>query len=333
MRWLVGCLAVTVACGSSPRVSSMRLSGTFPARPSTCSLELHNGNLDGPMMESHDIVGIVNIDGADGFEPPNAPRLLALLKPQACALGGEIGVVVLVLGCTTAKTNQLPAEAWGVADYANVGLRVDEPWTPDDYTAAASVLQQQSAGHRERLPRFHGEKSGVVFAKLVTDLPDDSSVPINERFIAHVKRGQAIDAISKLYVENAFATPSREWIELTGVSLREAVVLATIADAFLASFGPDDPKREVRLEGLAKMKAGYGSMLLGGLLVADQLRVPEHDRVAMLAHVATALPALLPFAAPEMQRNIRDVIAKQLATFPAGKLHDAIVAVEQALPK
>jgi hypothetical protein len=245
----------------------------------------------------------------------------------------SIVIVLFVLGCTKAKTNELPAEAWGVADYANVGLRIDKPWTADDYTTAASVLQQQTAGHRERLPRFRGAKSGEVFTKLVTDLPDDASASINERFAAHAKRGEAINAISKLYMENEYATPTREWIELTGASMREAVVLATLSDAFLASFGPDDPKREVRLGGLAKMKSGYGSMLLGGLLVADQLRVPEDDRVAMLAHVTAALPALLPFAAPEAQRNIRDVITKQVAAFPAGKLHDAIVAAQQALPK
>jgi hypothetical protein len=240
-------------------------------------------------------------------------------------------VVTLVLACTNA--NQPPTEAWGVADYANVGLHVDQPWTSDDYTSAARVLQQQSAGHRERLPRFHGEESGPVFAKLLTDLPADGGQPVNERFIAHAKRADALNAISKLYMENALATPSREWIELMGAYLREAVVLATNADAFLTSFGADDPKREVRLDGIAKMRSGYGSMMLGALLVADQLRVPEDDRVAMLVHVTAVLPTLFPFAPPETQRNIRDVIAKQVVAFPTGRLHDAILAAQRALPK
>jgi hypothetical protein len=246
---------------------------------------------------------------------------------------GFLVVVTLVLGCTKAATNQLPAEAWTVADYANAGLHIDKPWTADDYTVAASVLQQQSAGHRERLPRFHGEKSGAVFAKLLIDLPADSGEPITERFTAHFKRGEAINAISKLYVENELATPSREWIELMGASMREAAVLATNADAFVASFGLDDPQRDVRLGGLARMKDAYGSMLIGGLLVADQLRVPEDDRVAMLGHVTEALPTLFPLLPPDKQRSIRDIIAKQVAAFPAGRLHAAIIAAEQVLPK
>jgi hypothetical protein len=243
-----------------------------------------------------------------------------------------LALVFIVLGCDT-KTNQLPAEAWGVADYANAGLRIDMPWSADDYTAAAGVLQRVSAGHHERLPRFQGAKSGAVFRKLLTDLSGDTGMPVSERFQNHMKRSEAVNAISKLYVENSLATPSREWIELMGAGMREAVVAASISDAFIASFGADDPKREVRLGGLAKMRSGYGSMILGGLMVADQLRVPEDDRVAILTHVAAALPELFSFVEPEMQRTIEDIIAKQVAAFPRGRLHGAVVAAQRALPK
>lgn len=96
MRRLVPLLLATAACGSSaPHVSTMRTGGVFAARPSNCTLELHTGDLDGQMMLTHDVVGMLSIDGADANEPPNSPRLLALLKPQACALGGEIVTVGL----------------------------------------------------------------------------------------------------------------------------------------------------------------------------------------------------------------------------------------------
>ena len=87
-------LFVVGACGSSsPHVSTMRTGGVFPSRPSNCTLELAPGAVDGQMMLTHDVVGMLSIDGADANEPPNSPRLLALLKPQACALGGEIVTV------------------------------------------------------------------------------------------------------------------------------------------------------------------------------------------------------------------------------------------------
>ena len=96
MRFHLGLLILAAACGSSsPHVSTMRTGGLFPARPADCTLELHTGDLDGQMMLTHDVVGMLSIDGADANEPPNSPRLLALLKPQACALGGEIVTVGL----------------------------------------------------------------------------------------------------------------------------------------------------------------------------------------------------------------------------------------------
>jgi len=90
MRLVVGLVTVLAGCGSSPHVSTTRMGVLAPARPSSCTLELHAGELDGQMMMSHDVLGVVTIDGAKADEPPNSPRLLSLLKPQACALGGEI---------------------------------------------------------------------------------------------------------------------------------------------------------------------------------------------------------------------------------------------------
>jgi hypothetical protein len=81
------------------------------------------------------------------------------------------------------------------------------------------------------------------------------------------------------------------------------------------------------------MKSGFGLMVYGGLMVADQRRLPDDDRVAMLAHVTNALPTMFPFINPATQDKIREVIAKQVAAFPAGRLHDAIVAAQQAIPR
>ena len=238
----------------------------------------------------------------------------------------------LVIACGGGETNRLPPEAWGSADYAAAGLRVDHPWTSQDDVTAAQVLETVTAGHRERLPRFHGEKSGAVFASLVADLPDAPAEPIQQRFGEHAMRIGALTTLAKLYLPNQLDTPPREWIELVGATLREAVVLERDADAFIASFGSDDPSHATRLAGLAQMSSGYGSMLVGGLLVADQVHVPEGDRVAMLEYVTAALPVLFPRANPDTQHQIRDVLAKEVAGFPAGRLAAAAAAAQRALP-
>ena len=78
-------------------------------------------------------------------------------------------VLLIVVACSKTKTNELPGEAWGVDDYAKAGLSVDKPWTAAEHVQAASVLKDVTAGHRDRLPRFRGAKSGAVFAQLIAE--------------------------------------------------------------------------------------------------------------------------------------------------------------------
>ena len=247
---------------------------------------------------------------------------------------GRVGLLVLIVlvGCGPTKANDLPAETWGVAEFAQAGLHIDKPWRPEDFTAAAAVLEAQCAGHRDRLPHFHGARSGEVFAKLVTPLPDDTAASIAERFHAHMLRGEALNAISKLYLENLFAKPSRDFIEVIGAYLGEAAALARNAKPFIATFGPDDPKHQARMDGLAQMKRGFGQMLLGGLLVAEDTRVSEADRLAMLGYVTTTLPTLLPDIEPVVQQSIRDNLANQVDKLPSGAPRDAFVAALSAAP-
>jgi len=239
-------------------------------------------------------------------------------------------LVVLLLAC--GKRNDLPDEAWGVADYEREGLHIAKPWAADDYTNALVVLERVTKDHRDRLPRYRGAKSGAVFAKLAQDLPDDPAQSINDKFMTHANRADALNQISKLYMVNALDVPPREWIELMGAMLREAAVLTQTSEPFIASFGLDDPKRENRLAGLAKMKDGYGQMLLGCFLIADDKRVPETDKIALIHYATAVLPVLLPASTPDAQSKIREVLSKEQAGFPAGPLHDAIVAANKALP-
>jgi hypothetical protein len=241
-------------------------------------------------------------------------------------------LVLVLLACSKTKSNALPPEAWGVSDYESAGIDIDKPWTDVDFVHAANVLAQVTAGHRERLPRYRGAKSGAVFAKLIESLPPDDDKPIGERFIVHSERSEAANQTSKLYLENAYAVPTREWIELMGVVLREATMLTSNTDAFLASLGPDDPQRETRLQGLAKMHTGYGTMLLGGLLVAGDARVREADRVALVKYVTAAIPVLFPPAPGEMQTQIRDQAMRLVEKLPEGELRTAVIAAQAALP-
>ena len=91
MRHLAGALLIfVVACSND--VSTVRMGGVFPARPADCRLELRNETMSYSLTSTYDTVGMVRIRGQAG-EAPNSPRLLGLLKPEACGLGGEIVLV------------------------------------------------------------------------------------------------------------------------------------------------------------------------------------------------------------------------------------------------
>jgi hypothetical protein len=89
--WFLVLLPAMLACSSNP-VSTVRIGGVFPPRPADCALELRTGLMTQELLSSHDTVGTVNVHGEIG-EAPNDPRILSLLKPEACALGGEVVLV------------------------------------------------------------------------------------------------------------------------------------------------------------------------------------------------------------------------------------------------
>ncbi|MDI1432852.1 MULTISPECIES: hypothetical protein [Polyangium] len=89
--WLLVLLPTVLACSSNP-VSTVRMGGVFPPRPADCALELRTGNMTQELLASYDAVGTVNVQGESG-EAPNDPRILSLLKPEACALGGEVVLI------------------------------------------------------------------------------------------------------------------------------------------------------------------------------------------------------------------------------------------------
>jgi len=73
-------------------------------------------------------------------------------------------------------------------------------------------------------------------------------------------------------------------------------------------------------------------MLLGGVYTADQRRISDDDRVAILGYVADALPGLFPFLSPDSQQQLRDLLAKEASGFPQGRLRTAALAAQHALP-
>jgi hypothetical protein len=92
-------LAIVLFSGCAPEVTTARMGGVFPARDANCALELRSGTYDLDLNANFDTVGSVTVRGSEG-EAPNAPRVLALLKPVACELGGDTVLVNVSMSTT-----------------------------------------------------------------------------------------------------------------------------------------------------------------------------------------------------------------------------------------
>jgi hypothetical protein len=240
-------------------------------------------------------------------------------------------ILVVLLACRRTTRNDLPPEAWGVSDYAAAGITIDKQWDAADHLNAAQVLKEVTAGHRERLPRYNGAKSGAVFQKLLDDLPNQE-LPAGKWFDALNARLDFTGQIATLYSPNLWAAQTREWIELMGVELREGAVLVRRMDEVLQSLDPNDPSSEQRTKGFAQMKRGCGQMLVGLIAMASDDRLREADRIAVVKHVTVALPALFAVIPPEMQTQFRDEVTKLLGKLPNGAVRDAVIEAQHGLP-
>lgn len=94
---LLSLVLLPVAC--APEVSTARMGGVYPPRGAGCEFELRSGTVTPELVQGYDTVGTVSVAGKDG-EPPNAPRILALVKAEACALGGEVVLVAASMNLT-----------------------------------------------------------------------------------------------------------------------------------------------------------------------------------------------------------------------------------------
>lgn len=229
-------------------------------------------------------------------------------------------------------TREVPVEpAYYVEDYTRGGVPApDHAWSVAEHGTAAHALAPIVAGHRERLPRA----KSAVFARMIESGTLDESLPIDQRLGQHVDRFQAAIDLSRLYNKDGMELPSTEWIELIAVALHEAAAISTLVDPFFQSLPADDPQRQVRLDGLARMRSGWSGMLQGGLLVAGNNLVAVRDRVRLLAAIEDAMPSLFPLLAADDQTQVRD-LATKLADSPEGQVRDpaARIAKLAASPK
>lgn len=104
----------TIGVGCAPAVGQVQMGSPHAAKAPTCPLkfvpvgsrEMMPGAPFGPGGQ-YEMVGVVAV-GADAGSDPMSEPIRKLVRPRACALGGE--VISLASSATTQNRNQLRAQ-------------------------------------------------------------------------------------------------------------------------------------------------------------------------------------------------------------------------------
>lgn len=186
------------------------------------------------------------------------------------------------------------------AEYVGLGMPApDRTWGADDYTRAVNVLTQLEAEDPTLLPRYHSETSGDVFARLID--PDNASFLGKDTLAIEMRVGVALEM--QVEVKNLlflYLRPASnnvvfddELAELLGYLVASSADLADAMTIFMASLPPDDPNREIRLQGLERMRTGFAEMAAGiltSIAERDTYRLSARRRFAF--HARATLPRL-----------------------------------------
>ncbi len=163
-------------------------------------------------------------------------------------------------------------ESFTTAEYLRLGLPApDKAWSADDMAKAAEILDAVAQQGSQHLPRYKSRRSGEVFARLTSpqnlDFFKDRSLPLGSRIPPSFGFGEASNRIFKLYIAGFVKKEVRdtEIVELWGAQLRSTTMMLVLLDEFLPTIKKNDPKYQVRMQGLDRMKRGLAEVVSGGL--------------------------------------------------------------------
>jgi hypothetical protein len=231
------------------------------------------------------------------------------------------------LPATTSPSTQLSADAPNPTtdesmlekDYVALGIPpYDRPWDAKDMDVAASKLQLIGAADLDQLPRLNSNRSGLVFARIVSrenlNYLRSHSQPVTFRLTQANAYGESLNKILRAYLPTqATEKPdSDEVIELLGAELRITQVELELVDEFASAIPKDDAKYSVRMKGLAKARMGITEMLWGTVTALTDEKVfsiPARSRLLMYCRETfpSIMPRLTAISQHQIIRRLADI--------------------------
>ena len=218
------------------------------------------------------------------------------------------------------------------AEYVQLGMPTpDRVWTGRDMDQARKVVSKLAGEDASKLPRYESPRSGKVFARITN--PDALAsfnrpeLTVEERLRAVTEYANPLTGVLMVYMlaDPGGQTLASEHVELFGISLRAAVLMVPLTEAYLLTIDPNDPTYPTRQIGREGMRQGLAKTINHLLKLQTETRAfTESDRGRFLSYTEETLPALyvyLPDATKtEVPGLLRDMEANPKLAFAKDRL-------------
>lgn len=193
-------------------------------------------------------------------------------------------------------------DSFSTTGYLAIGLASpDREWFSADYILAAQALTKLADSKPNALPRRGSGTSGAVFSRLCNpsnlNLLNNRGLPVVERLPAATDylfgSRDLLMAYVKATERSGVGSFGDELVDVMGFQFQIVTNLFNLSDEFLASLPANDSRREVRKEGIEKMKSGASSLIAGAFLSLTEIGIytPE-QRMRLVDYLKQTVPAI-----------------------------------------
>jgi hypothetical protein len=187
----------------------------------------------------------------------------------------------------------------------------DRVWSGADMIQANKVLASFSQDKTEQLPKYKSPRSGEVFARLTSteSLPSfrNRGLPLQTRLALVLDYADGLKEIMKRYTLAFLNNKVRnaDVVELCGAFLRVQVVQLDLVDAFVSTLDKEDPKYDIRMEGMEQMKFGLTQVTTGMLMtLSERHRYRSSDLIRLVGYMQETWPMISCHLPPAARANL-----------------------------
>ena len=243
-------------------------------------------------------------------------------------------------GCKQNKRERPRPAPPPIEDFVAIGAPTpDRAWNPKDYDTAAIVLERLRKQHYSLLPEHDAAgQSGALFARIVSHenfaFARYKGASVNARVSFAAMFLPNVTRVLRVYIAAAETKPRRfanEALELQAYVMASVIALMEPINEFIGTLSPTDPKYEVRMNGLKKVRKGIAGMIDGALITITENHVySDVELVRFCGQLETLLPQFM-VAVPiseSVQKETRYRLSKMASAAKSPELRIAIKRLE-----